>query len=136
MKVSWKVCRRNLVLKWAYKNTRFNDLRKLLDFKKIPAFILSVVKREWFFLPFLPACRQAGLIPACIPRFLPFLRTGKVCLSPDNSSFIVHFRAFPFAFFPDFQVMSVVPDVPAGFLPLNRATMVAPTFKERVLKSP
>jgi len=25
--------------------------------------------------------------------------------------------------------------VPAGFLPLNRATKVAPTFKERVLKS-
>jgi len=39
-------------------------------------------------------------------------------------------------FFPDFQVMSVVPDIPAGFLPLNWATVVAPTFKERVLKSP
>jgi len=39
-------------------------------------------------------------------------------------------------FFPDFQVMSVVPDVPAGFSPLNRATKVPHTFKERVLKSP
>jgi len=38
-------------------------------------------------------------------------------------------------FFPDFQAMKPVSGVPTGFLPLNRATMVAPTFKERVLKS-
>ena len=32
--------------------------------------------------------------------------------------------------------MSIIPHVSAGFLPLNRATMVATAFKERVLKSP
>ena len=39
-------------------------------------------------------------------------------------------------FFPDFQAMKPVSGVPTGFLPLNRATVVATAFKERVLKSP